>query len=113
VNPKYFVSIYSYVFKNIFIQDTSLLTKSGPIEAFDDTCGSVLNQTTISGGQENQQKEMSLLTEASLPPSSQKRLPYHIFTLEEKEPIERWQMPFIYSEVSIQNVQVFNNFYFF
>nr|CAD2205614.1 unnamed protein product [Meloidogyne enterolobii] len=92
VNPKYF--------------DTSLLTKSGPIEAFDDTCGSVLNQTTISGGQENQQKEMSLLTEASLPPSSQKRLPYHIFTLEEKEPIERWQMPFIYSEVSIQNVQL-------
>ncbi|CAK5073192.1 unnamed protein product [Meloidogyne enterolobii] len=92
VNPKYF--------------DTSLLTKSGPIEAFDDTCGSVLNQTTISAGQENQQKEMSLLTEASLPPSSQKRLPYHIFTLEEKEPIERWQMPFIYSEVSIKNVQL-------
>ncbi|KAL7073374.1 hypothetical protein ACQ4LE_007464 [Meloidogyne hapla] len=92
VNPKYY--------------DTSLLAKSGPIEAFDDTCGSIMNQTTISGGQDNHQKEMSLLNETSLPPSSQKRLPYHIFTLEDKEPVEKWQMPFIYTELSILNVQL-------
>ena len=84
-----------------------MLTKSGPIEAFDETCGSALNQNeTIYGGQDNHQREISLLNESNLPPSSKKRLPYHIFTLEEKEPVEKWQMPFIYTELTIHNVQV-------
>lgn len=87
-----------------------MLTKSGPIETFDDTCGSVLDQTYANdnGGQDNQQKEINLLNEANLPSSSQKRLPFHIFTLDDKEPVEKWQMPFIYNEITIFNVQVFN-----
>jgi hypothetical protein len=102
---------YSQVNFN-FIQDTSVLTKSGNIEAFDDTYGSALNQTQTVYGGHDQQKEIHLLNESSLPHSSHKRLPYHIFTLMEKEPVEKWQMPLIFNEVNIHNVQVIIDIFF-
>lgn len=89
-----------------------MLTKSGQVDTFDDTTGLAMGEVTLMqqigvqqpAGASN--RIDSLLHESNLPNSAKERLPYHLLMLEDKESIDKFQSLFIYTELTIYNVQV-------
>lgn len=94
-----------------------MLTKSGLAETFNET-GATLDASVMptaaghhqkfsgSGGRDALQNETT-----NLPANAQKRLPFHIFMVEDKEAYEKYQTPFVHNEIDIYNVEVERFFY--